>query len=352
MGGSSSSEVEAMRRVVAASKRSHELEDDDRAALLAGHLSSTERADLDTLELHAAALGAATATDQRAERIRLGADGLRTLRSLHPSPNDLVQEFDLPNCTDIGPPAFDIESPAVTTRNDTGQVIRSTRASASGRTLEVAAATGAFGLGRWPSSETFLLGFNRSSASIGGVLMIPAHADGAVLSVTVGFAVDQLVYGGGVIPGTGASLLATSQGDGDLPLRGTAVAWGRAGLSFHGEAGSARSSVEFVSSWVNRDGAQTQDGAPSGTFELTQLASLGASTSAVSVFIDVECFAGAEETEDPRSYSSFALFECRDKPVTEVTGLWLPASRLRVSGVSAKLCQLPVLLAPPRADGG
>jgi hypothetical protein len=100
---------------------------------------------------------------------------------------------------------------------------------ASEWTLEVAAVTGEFGSGRWPSSETFIFGFNISSACIGGVLAIPPHGDGAVFTVSVRLALEQILFGGGVVPQTASPLLATFRGNPDLALRGTALGWSRTG---------------------------------------------------------------------------------------------------------------------------
>lgn len=341
--GGSSTELSSMRRILARGD-AEDLDDADRESLLAGHLALADREALEALEMRTKALGSAARLAEGRDRSRIGAEALRGAASLWPGTTDLIKGVELPNCSDLASPTFDIESPASEVQNETGDVIRSTRADASQLVLEVAAATGEFGVGRWPSSESFILGFNRSQASIGGLLSIPDHAEGAALTVTVELAVEQLVFGGDVLLGTAASLLATYSGDGDLPLRGTAVAWCRTGLSIHGNEGSARTGVEFVSSWQNRDGAKTHDRAPGGIVELTLVAALGPSTSAVSVFVDVSCFAGAEETEEPESYSAFALFECRDKPVTEINGSWVPPSRLRVRRTSARICQLPVLV--------
>jgi hypothetical protein len=134
----------------------------------------------------------------------------------------------------------------------------------------VAAATGEFGGDAWSSSETFLVGFNRSLASLGGVIDTPGHGEGAVLTVSVQLGVEQIVFGGDTIPGTAGALLHTVKGDGNLPLRGTAAGWCRARLSLHGNEASAQTGVEFVSGWVNRDGSDKQDRAPGGRVYLTR----------------------------------------------------------------------------------
>jgi len=227
--------------------------------------------------------------------------------------------------------------------NSAGDVLRFTRATAAARTLEVAAATGEFGGVRWPASENFIFGLNRAQASIGGVLTIPPHGDGAVLTVSVRLHVEHLLFGGGSTPGTASALLDVFRGDGDLPLRGTAVGYCHAGLSLHGATGSARTAVEFVSKWVNRDGAESEDRAPGGVVHLSKTIALKPETSTVSVFVDARCVAGAEESPEP-FLTGFTVFECRDKPVEVSTGSYVQPSRLRVGLVTARLCELPVLV--------
>jgi hypothetical protein len=248
-------------------------------------------------------------------------------------------------CTTLDPPTLTIASPDEETRNGAGGVVTLSRVRASARTLEASAVVGEFGGATWPSSETFIFGWNRSRASLGGVLAIPTHGAGAQLTVTVQILVEQVLYGGSVVLEPASSLLAPIQGDGSLPLRGGAVGWCNAGLSLYGATGSARTSLKFVSEWVNRDGADSVDRAPGGVFTLSNTVALGAETSSLSVFVDIEAFAGAEESDALQG--AFTAFECRTRPVEEVNGIWLPPARLRLALVSATLCELPVLTRRP-----
>jgi hypothetical protein len=153
--------------------------------------------------------------------------------------------------------------------------------------------------------------------------------------------VEYLLSGGIVSPGTASSLLHTVRGDGNLPLRGTALGWGVAGLSLHGVTGSTRTALQFVSEWVNRDGEENIDRAPGGLIRLSKTTLLRPETSRLSVFVDVTVFAGAEESEE--LLSPFTVFECRNKPVEEITGVYVPPARLRLREVTARLCEIPVL---------
>jgi hypothetical protein len=93
---------------------------------------------------------------------------------------------------------------------------------------------------------------------------------------------------------------------------------------------------------VNRDGAESDDRAPGGVIFRNIIVALGPETSTLAVFVDLTCFAGAEEDQE-QFLSGFTVFECRDKPVEEINGIYVPPSRLRLRQVAAKLCQLPVL---------
>ena len=96
---------------------------------------------------------------------------------------------------------------------------------------------------------------------------------------------------------------------------------------------------------MNENGDVTgaeDDRAPDGRIHLESTVAIGPETSELAVFVDVSCFAGAEEVDESSS-SGFAVFECRDKPVEEITGLYVPPARLRIRYMSAELCELPVL---------
>jgi hypothetical protein len=330
---------------------------EDKEVLLRGHLETTSYASARELQGLQTVLQDHLAKADASPREPTGQAVLRSLRSLRldssvPTPSlERLGEV-LAECTTLDPPQFTIQSAQQVAHNSAGDVVRFTRANASARTLEVTAATGEFGGVRWPSSETFIFGFNRSQASIGGVLTLPPHGAGAVLFLSVQLGVDQVLFGGETTPGTASSLLNVIKGDGDLPLRGTAVGWCRARLSFHGAQGSAGASVEFVSEWVNRDGAESHDRAPGGIVNLSTTVAPAPATSILSVFVDVTCFAAAEETAE-QFKTGFALFECRNKAVTEINGIYVPPSRLRVRQVTARLCEVPVLVqdGPAMASG-
>src|SRR6266545_5494536 len=174
------SEIINMRRLLRnEGDPSSPLSPEDENALLTGHteaISYEFARDLQALET---ALQAVQARLEALDQERTGGAVLRTLRSVgrlssDPASYDRIVAV-LADCTQLDPPRFAIQSAEEIARNSAGNVLRFTRANASARTLEVAAATGEFGGLRWPASETFIFGFNRSEASIGGVLTIPAH---------------------------------------------------------------------------------------------------------------------------------------------------------------------------------
>ena len=310
------------------------------------HLASLEAEAATELRILGAALGGVRGPDDGSGDDRTGEAALRTLAALRRSaparaglPRALAER-----CRSLLVPHFTVESAPHVAYNTAGNVLTFTRADASEGTLEVAAATGEFGGVRWPSSYTFILGLNSAEASLGGMLTIPPHDAGAVLTVSVRLQVEQIYFGGNTGPGTAASLLHVQRGDGDLPLRGTAVGWCRAGLTLRGDAGNARTVLEFVSEWSNRDGMQSTDHAPGGVVPLSLTVALSPATSTLGIFVDVTCFAAAEETEEPFQ-SAFTVFECRNKPLEDITGLPVFPSRLRVAEATARLCELPVLRA-------
>jgi hypothetical protein len=316
-------------------------------AVLAGHVDAISQESVTELRVLGEALEAVRTQQEVAGGNRTGEAVLRTVREMRQPSSDRISALDRValfgvDCARLTPPRFVIQSAERRVPNPTGKVLTFTRANASAGTLEVAAATGEFGGVRWPSSETFIFGFNQARASIGGFLSIPSHPPGAVLVVRLGICVEQILFGGGTTPGTASSLLHTLRGDGDLPLRGTALGWCDAGLSLYGAAGGARTVGTFVSEWINRDGAESDDRAPGGVVSLTAMAALAPETSSVGVFVDVRCLSAAEESEEPFR-TGFAIFECRDKPVEEITGAYVFPSRLRICRLEAQLCQLPYL---------
>lgn len=325
------------------------LSSQEKETLLNGHIETTNVQSTNESRLYQEALQALLAQSGTQTPERAGHAIIRSLRASRllfsaPTPSYEAILQSTTHCTTLDAPRLTLQSAKQEVRNEAGNIVRFTRANTSTRTLEVAAATGEFGGVRWPPSNAFLVGCNRSQASIEGILAIPAHGQGSVLTVFVQLGVEQILYGGGTISVPASSLLATLQGDGNLPLRGTAVGWCRATLSLHGAQGSTTTSTEFVSKWVNRDGEGGEDHAPGGIINLASTVALGPETSALSVFVDIVCVAGAEESTSNDLLSAFTLFECRNKPVTEINGLYVAPSRLRIRQVMARLCELPVLV--------
>lgn len=341
------SDIAHMRRVLGkAGGHGSPLAAEESAALLAGHTETTNIESVRELKLLETALRATQAEREAVDEGRTGRAALSALRLVGRSlPGAAISYAEITRalamCTTLDPPEFTMQSADGVTRNEAGNVITFTRARAAEKTLELSAVVGEFGGVRWPSSESFILGWNRSQASIGGVLSIPTHGEGTLLTVTAQLRVEQIQFDGSITPGDASSLLATIHGDGRLPLRGAAVGWCNAGLSLHGANGSARTALKFVSEWANRDGAESIDQAPGGVISLSNTVALQPETSSLSVFVDAEAFSGAEESEE--MVGGFTAFECRGKPVQEINGIWLPPSRLRLAEVSALLCQIPIL---------
>ena len=250
-------------------------------------------------------------------------------------------------CRRIEPPVFSVASPDETVRNDAGSVLRFSRANAGAGTLELAAATGQFGQELWPASEEFIFGLNRATASLGGELVVPPHAPGSFLTVSVHLHTEVDDFeSDGFEPKDASSVVFVAPGDKGLVLRGTAIVEGRAGLTLHAPAASARTGTRFVSAWVNRDGSDAQ---AMRRIVMSRTVALGPETSSIAVFVDVECRAFAEESGDDRMKAAFALFEARDKSLGDVTGSAVFPARIRLTQVTARLCELPVLLtAQPR----
>lgn len=336
-----------MRRLLADDAFDSPLSEEEHDALLAGHIEAIDPESVIELQVLGEALKVVLAQSETSRGDRTGEAVLRTVRQIRLPSSERIAALEKVSltgvdCVRLDPPRFEIQSPEQKVLNPAGKVLTFTRASASTGTLEVAAATGEFGGVRWPSSDSFLVGFNQARASIGGVLSIPAHDAGSLLFVQLRLCVEQILFGGGTTPGTASSLLSTFRGDGDLPLRGTALGWCDASLSLYGAEGSARAGGTFVSEWVNRDGADSEDSAPGGMVYLATVAALAPETSSVGIFVDVRCLSAAEETQE-QFQTGFALFECRDKPVDEITGAYAFPSRLRICQVEAELCEVPYL---------
>jgi len=338
-------ELENMRRVIDRERSpDSRLSTQDQDTLLAGHRKTSDLEDDANLQvyvsaLHGIAQTATTAKGQAGDALLSSLDSLRPPLTMEPNADASIAVV---NCQQLLVPHPTMQSSPETIRNDAGSIMRFSRASAPNRTLEVAAATGELGGIRWPSSENFIFGLNRSRASLGGLLRIPAHPENAVLTMTARLRVEDMSTNGRATR-PGSSLLHTIRSAADLPLRGTAIAWCEASLSLHGAPGSARRRLRFVSGWINRDGANRTDLAPQGEINLACTVALNSAISTLSFFVDMTCSAFAEESTQ-QFESAFSVFECRDKPISELIGLHIFPARLRLELMTARLCELPSLV--------
>jgi hypothetical protein len=213
-------------------------------------------------------------------------------------------------------------------------------------TLRVHARTGSWGGVPYEGQGgSFLMPFNTATAWIGAAISIPSHGSPThntrtLLDVSVELAIEQIWANvPEPVPGNGSGLVLVSPGDGDrLPLRGNAVAWCRAGLTLY-SAGGARSrrSAEIVSAWVNRDGSDLDDNAPSGTLKLHHAISISRDLQVAGVFVDITGFAAAEIAENSQVLSAYADLKCRSGD-----GYPVP-SQVRVDReqVQIRICELP-----------
>jgi hypothetical protein len=197
-------------------------------------------------------------------------------------------------------PVFSIESEPLNV-SPLGRITRYARADAKARTLDVGAATGQLGPDRYPSSRTIILGFNRANASIGAAVHLGSHGPGATLEVHVQLEILSWPdLPAATFTGSGLGLLYVNRGSEDLPLRGTSVAWCRAGLSIVGRGGkSSGTGTNIASMSVNRDTLRRVDGAPDGLIRLTHRVVLHPELVVAGIFITLSAFAGAEESETP-----------------------------------------------------
>lgn len=353
--------IERMRAVLADYGSSGESTSTERRAIIEGHSAVARHTSTLELDSGGAVLAAAVrrvevaAAEYRPDVVGAAINSaVGRTRQRAALPVDLGAEQMRDGCELIAPPTFDVQSDPETVLNAGGDVMRLSRADGPGRTLEVAAATGEFGGVRWPSSETFLIGWNRVSASIGGVVRVPPRDYFALLRVTVRIRVERVTLGTRISP---EDLIQALPGAHSLPLRGLAIAELRTSLWLHGAQDSAGSGTELASRWATRDVtdsvvAGSRDNAPTGLLALTCEAIVQPATTetAIQVFVDAESRAGAEETSRMWE-SAFALAECRDKPVTEITGLYAEPARLRVDLATAHLCRVPVLSRTPTEPG-
>jgi hypothetical protein len=320
-------------------------------SLLKGHIEATSNQSITELQMLREALQAVAAQSDASTRVRAGEAVLRNLSSIRPLSSVRAASYeriiaDLADCTPLAPPQFTIQTPEQEVRNAAGDLMQFTRANASAGTLEAVAATGEVGPEQWPSSETFFFGFNRSQASIGGILTVPPHGQGAVLTVTAELRVEHINALNPANPYSdepASSLAYTIGGDPNLPFGGVALAYCWLGLYLHGAPGSHWTVVDLIDKASSiSDENYVRDSAPGGIIGLINTVALAPETSMLSVFVDARCFAGVEESDELRS--GFALFECRDKPIPERDGIYRYPARLHLREVTACLYELPVLL--------
>jgi hypothetical protein len=189
------------------------------------------------------------------------------------------------------------------------------------------------------------LGFNTATAWIAAPIAIPPHGSATsalanILDVRVELQVETVWHNAEVTVGSGADLIWTVAGSGDLPLRGTAVAWCRAGLTLLGAGGTrSRRSIEFVSGWVNRDGMDQEDRAAGGLVTLSHTVAISSELVVAGVFVDITAYAAAEESQANESHSAYAEIKCRNGD-----GFPVP-SRLRLvpERTRVRLCEMPIL---------
>ena len=189
--------------------------------------------------------------------------------------------------------------------------------------------------------------FDTATAWIGAAIPIPPHGSPThitrtLLDVSVELAIEQIWANvPEPVPANGSGLVLVSPGDGDrLPLRGNAVAWCRAGLTLYSEGGArSRRSAEIVSAWVNRDGSDLDDHAPSGTLNLHHAVTISRDLQVAGVFVDITCFAAAEIAENSQVLSAYADLKCRSGD-----GYPVPSQvRVDQEQVQIRICEMPDL---------
>jgi hypothetical protein len=249
----------------------------------------------------------------------------------------------LVDCQDLSRPTFSLQSDAITSLTEFS------RADAQAGTLEVRARVGELNAEQYPSSNDFpfIMGFNRSAAWIGAPVSIPPHEPPVqattVLNAKVSLRLENIWSSAPVEQGAGSDLIWTSQGDGNLPLRGNALAWCSAGLTILGPDGvRSRKSLRFVFGWENRDGGDLDDLAPQGLITLEHSVAIGDQLQVAGLFVDVFCFAAAEVSQDGSLSSAYAELKCRSGD-----GFPVPSRlRLDLESLRVRLCATPDVFAP------
>jgi hypothetical protein len=274
-------------------------------------------------------------------RERIGDAVLRTIRAERRPQviTEPIGDLRLADCQTLDRPVFSIESAP----QDDGTIF--SLADAGAGTLEAAARVGVLNGVRYPSSEKFILPLNMATASIGAPIPIPPHGSPAAapayaLDVRVELQIEAIWSTAPVYPGRASDLTWIHPGDGNLPLRGNAAAWCHAGLTLVGSGGSSsRTSIKFVSGWVNRDGMDQEDHAPGGLVTLSHAVPITNALAVAGIFVDITCFAAAEDSPDSNK-AAYAELKCSRG------GTYPVPSRLRLDPerVRIRLCEMPPLL--------
>jgi hypothetical protein len=322
----------------------------DRDVALRRLVEAGEREAADDRRTLDAALQAWTSAPKEARGPHLGAAVLGSLRAMSSLAAGPATAGGRPaaalGCRQLLVPRFNVASSGAT-ETLAGRLLRFSRADAQQGTMELASATGEFGGGRWPPSETVLMGLNRASAVLGGNMTIPEHAEGSTLTVTARVHIENIVqieHASSAALLSGSALLYAIPGSRELPLRGSAVVWCDLGLTVEG-SGRTRTRSRFASRWANADGSAKHDLAPDGLIVLTATVALRPATRGVNFAVDAACSAFAEQSPNPY-LSAFSVFDCHDKTpgtAADATGLFVVPARLRVVSVAATLCELPLL---------
>ncbi len=241
----------------------------------------------------------------------------------------------LVNCETLARPVFSLQSPQSESRTTFSL------SDGAEETLEARARAGSLDGSKYPSSGEFILPLNTVTAWIGAPIAIPQHGTLMVLEVGIQLQIEQIWSSVSYpLPGKASDLLWVEHGNENLPLRGTAVAWCRAGLTLRGRNGAgSRKAIDFVSGWVNRDGMNQRVHAPEGLVRLSHTVAVSPELLVAGVFVDITCFAAAEESQTDASQSAYADLKCK-----RGDGFPVP-SRLRLTPdqVRVRLCEMPLL---------
>ncbi|QUC59013.1 hypothetical protein IOD14_20725 [Streptomyces sp. A2-16] len=322
--------------------------EDEKVLLAAQHevLMGESQSEIETLGERLANLpvGPKERNRERIGAVALGALGVEPEVLAEP-----IGDMRLAHCQALERPVFSLQSP------EDESLTMFSRANAEAATLEVTARAGALNGQRYPSAESTPpnSAFNTATAWIGAPVALPAHespipglpplAHGPlILDVRVELQVEHTWSHAPVQRGTAANLVWTAPGSADLPLYGSARVWCRAGLTVHGAGGvRSRRSVIFVGERVNRSGKVTTDRTDDGLVTLSHAVAISSELVVAGIFVDITCFASAEESPENESDSAFAEFQCENRD-----GAFPPPSRLKLNPerVRVRLCELAALV--------